>query len=636
MDQEDLTASHWDDVLPSSQSNYSQFDNVLGHDAWGGSSRTKAYGEPDSEEEEEEEQPEAPKDTNDNTETTASEFPAAKPSSAPDADNHQHNWDRQQQSAMVSELTSELGAHDPFAEPAKTASIPDDKALFNDKGADPLKLVGDAPAAKSQKFSVPKPRKYSKKTVQHLSAATVGPLEGAQSPKKPSRSASSTYDQLVSEVNAPLFERETKPTAQTSKTADEPAETATQTSAASQVSETDGPAPPPKDEPANRQYHVYVGDPIKVGELTNAHIEYSVKTKYRENPSDAPQVWQVTHRYRDFRWLYNQLQNNHPGRIIPPPPDKQTYIGRFNESFIENRRLSLEKMLTKLLDRAIFRDDPDLQAFLKQEDLEITSELADGELDEAEAGAASSFMGFFNSGPKVEEVDPWFTQQKDYVDELESNLKQFLRALELIGTQRYDLVALYDEISLTIDELAALEVSKTTQEVLAAFAEVQLKLKQNLDRVNMQDQLTLGFTIEEYLRVIGSINHVLDTRTKLWAQLYQYQQDLAKKAGQLEKQKRRNAVADTLQFEVNKLKEKTEQYDHRFREISSTIRSELGRFELERIADFRNAVEIYVEASIESHKEAIEVYETFYERQGLGGSIEEGEAAATATAPTES
>ena len=55
-----------------------------------------------------------------------------------------------------------------------------------------------------------------------------------------------------------------------------------------------------------------------------------------------------------------------------------------------------------------------------------------------------------------------------------------------------------------------------------------------------------------------------------------------------------------------------------FKEISETIKQELENFEYERIDDFRNSVEIFIESAIESQKEAIELYETFYERQNLG------------------
>ena len=31
----------------------------------------------------------------------------------------------------------------------------------------------------------------------------------------------------------------------------------------------------------------------------------------------------MNRRYRDFVWLYGQLNNNNPGIVVPPPPEKQ-------------------------------------------------------------------------------------------------------------------------------------------------------------------------------------------------------------------------------------------------------------------------------------------------------------------------
>lgn len=72
-----------------------------------------------------------------------------------------------------------------------------------------------------------------------------------------------------------------------------------------------------------------------------------------------------------------------------------------------------------------------------------------------------------------------------------------------------------------------------------------------------------------------------------------------------------------VSFEVDKLKQKVSHYEESFKSISDTIKAELDNFEMEKIQDFRNSVEIFIESSIESQKEAIELWETFYERQKL-------------------
>lgn len=74
----------------------------------------------------------------------------------------------------------------------------------------------------------------------------------------------------------------------------------------------------------------------------------------------------VSRRYRDFLWLYNQLHNNSPGVIIPPPPEKQA-VGRFDADFVESRRAALERMLNKIAAHPILQHDGDLKIFLESD-----------------------------------------------------------------------------------------------------------------------------------------------------------------------------------------------------------------------------------------------------------------------------
>ena len=50
----------------------------------------------------------------------------------------------------------------------------------------------------------------------------------------------------------------------------------------------------------------------------------------------------VLRRYSDFLWLYERLQRERAGAIVPPLPSKQA-VSRFSASFIEERRLKLEQ-----------------------------------------------------------------------------------------------------------------------------------------------------------------------------------------------------------------------------------------------------------------------------------------------------
>jgi sorting nexin-1/2 len=76
----------------------------------------------------------------------------------------------------------------------------------------------------------------------------------------------------------------------------------------------------------------------------------------------------VHRRFREFLTLNERLGDSNPGVIVPPPPEKHA-IGRFEEDFVENRRVLLERMLRKIAKHPILQKDPDFRMFLEADDL---------------------------------------------------------------------------------------------------------------------------------------------------------------------------------------------------------------------------------------------------------------------------
>lgn len=660
MDQDDLTASHWDDVL--SPTSGSMFGN-LSHSVIAPPPQNEFNALAlDSEKEDEHEEDDDDEQDAEDTPHTVPQIDSTKQAELDQLNELKREELQDHKHQILSELTKNdeddqiLGASSSIlVSPKKN---PDD-SLFNVKDS-PIKVEPLAPRTantSSPKRSLknshnyrnnPRPRKFTPKAVvKQLDSSSSNPLGPLGRDLEDSASVASIKshnkaEQLLQEVEAPLYEISPQSREEALK----------ELSQAAPKREEQPDLKPTNSPSTDHNLDISVGDPMKVGDITSAHIVYSIRTRSK-NPGATdfpPEGITVSRRYKDFRWIYHQLQNNHPGRIIPPPPTKQTYIGRFNENFIENRRLSLEKMLSKISLLPVLSNDGDFLMFLKSEDFANESKererlsgsgasmqnnefLDNDDNDSGSVNSANSapimsgasgtgFMSsLFSISNKVNEPDEYFIEKKQYIDELEFNLKNFYKAIELIGTQRIELIGILDEISLTLDELAAIEILKNTSELLGAFSEVQLKLKENLDRINLQDQLTLGFTIEEYLRIVGSIKFVFATRSKIYQQFHTFNQELQKKQALLDKlNKKYNAQVDKinlLTFEVDKLKQKTAAYEKKFSAISDTIKQEITNFEFEKIDNFRNSVEIFIESSIESQKEAIELYETFYERQNL-------------------
>lgn len=394
-------------------------------------------------------------------------------------------------------------------------------------------------------------------------------------------------------------------------------------------------------------FKIEVVDPVKVKDLPFSHVEYTIRTEY--NIGDM-NVSCVKRRFKDFRWLYRQLQSNHWGRIIPPPPEKQT-VGRFKQDFIENRRFQMEKMLQKISQNPILQKDQDFIMFLKNTNFnqeakvreQITgsrassdnsdtseihiSELAllgpkDAEVVIRNGGleneSSSGFMGIsFVSIPKYSEPDPYFIDKRHQMETLEEQLKQMFKSLELVDAQKNDLVSVTNEFASSLDAIVSLETSKKISTLLADFASVHLRITESLQRSSFQDSLTLGITIDEYIRSLGSMKAAFNQRAKLGHYLVIVETDLTRKETQLSKlsssTKTSGNKIEFLKQELETLQRRHKTIKDHWEAIAVTIRQELPNYFDMKIADFRNNMEIYLESAIETQKECIELWETFYQ-----------------------
>lgn len=381
---------------------------------------------------------------------------------------------------------------------------------------------------------------------------------------------------------------------------------------------------------AAHTFDISVGDPIKVGDITSSHTVYTVTTK-TSHPNFKTDAGSVTRRYSDFRWLFHALENKHPGIVVPPPPDKQA-VGRFNEDFVEARRAALETMLQKVARHHLLQDDPDLQLFLQSEqlnqDIKHSHSAPGGAAGSEEeawieegsgSGLMSSLSSSFSFSKSFIETDPWFSDKRGYVDVLESHLKSMSRGLELVVHQRKDLAESMGDVAAVLSSLGTVEISKHLSNVLYQFSDAVERIKEICARQSQQDMVTLGSTLDEYLRVIGSVRSTFSQRSKHFQVIQNIESELTKRKANLDKLLRQGK---TQQQRLNVLKDQVQEYEKKlvnakvkFDDVSSTIKKEVDvRFENEKFDDFRNAIEIFLENAIEAQKEAIEVWETFYSR----------------------
>ncbi|KAL5359534.1 sorting nexin 3 [Aspergillus floccosus] len=366
---------------------------------------------------------------------------------------------------------------------------------------------------------------------------------------------------------------------------------------------------------ANPTFDITVGDPHKVGDLTSSHIVYQVRTKTTSKAYRQPE-FTVSRRYRDFLWLYNSMHNNNPGVVVPPPPEKQA-VGRFDTNFVESRRAALERMLNKIAAHPILQHDGDLKIFLESEAFNLdvkNKENREPDLGQNK-GMFSSFGLSVGGGGKFVEHDDWFHERKIYLDALENQLKALMKSIDTVVAQRKGLAEAAGDFSTSLHALAAVELSPALSTPLEGLSELQLRIRELYDRQAQQDVLTLGITIDEYLRLIGSVKTAFSQRQKAFHSWHAAESEMQKRKHTQEKLLRQGKTQQDRLNQANADVADAERKVHQarllFEDMGRLMRNELQRFEKEKVEDFKSGVETFLESAVEAQKELIELWETF-------------------------
>ncbi|WEW57666.1 Vacuolar protein sorting-associated protein vps5 [Emydomyces testavorans] len=366
---------------------------------------------------------------------------------------------------------------------------------------------------------------------------------------------------------------------------------------------------------AKPTFHITVGDPHKVGDLTSSHIVYQVRTK-TTSKAYVRHEFTVTRRYRDFLWLYNSLHNNNPGIIVPPPPEKQA-VGRFESNFVESRRAALERMLNRIAAHPVLQHDADLKIFLESDTFNLdvkNKENREPDLGQSK-GMFSSLGISVGGGSKFIEHDDWFHDRKIYLEALENQLKSLMKAVDTVVQQRKGLAEATGDFATSLHSLAAVELSPILSGPLAGLSAIQLRIRELYERQAQQDVLTLGITIDEYIRLIGSVKMAFNQRQKSFQSWHNAESELQKRRNAQDKLLRQGkSQQDRLNqanADVADAERKVHQARLLFEDMGKLMRNELERFEKEKVEDFKSGVETFLESAVEAQKELIELWETF-------------------------
>ncbi|KZW00026.1 Vps5-domain-containing protein [Exidia glandulosa HHB12029] len=355
---------------------------------------------------------------------------------------------------------------------------------------------------------------------------------------------------------------------------------------------------------------VSVGDPQKVGDAISAHIIYTVHTRttsklYRKSE------FSVLRRYSDFLWLYETLSLNNPGVIVPPVPEKAPF-GRFQDTFVENRRVALNRCIQKMANHPLLKDDPDLKLFLESDNfaLEVKHRKDD------RAGLLAS-IGQTLTGNRFFETDEWLENRKAYLEGLEQTLRTLAKAIDFVSKERSVVAATILEFAEAISALAASDLSAHLSNLLTMLGDVSRTSADLQTAQARDDALTLMGTANEYARLINSVRMAFASRVRSFNQWQKADAEARRVKLAHEQARRQGRIApDRSAFalaEIAEAEKRANDTKREFEEVSKLLRTELIRFEQERIEDFKESLEEFLEGMIAKQKKLIRAWETYQE-----------------------
>lgn len=203
-----------------------------------------------------------------------------------------------------------------------------------------------------------------------------------------------------------------------------------------------------------------------------------------------------------------------------------------------------------------------------------------------------------------------------YLDALENQLKALLKSMDTVVAQRKGLAEAAGDFAGSLHSLSQVEISPALCIPLIGLSDIQLRIKELYERQAQQDVLTLGITIDEYIRLIGSIKMAFDQRQKAFHTWHAAESEMQKRKSTQDKLLRQGKTQQDRLNQMNADVVDAERRVHQarllFEDMGRLMRGELERFEREKVEDFKSGVETFLESAVEAQKEVSHLHITMF------------------------
>jgi sorting nexin-1/2 len=173
--------------------------------------------------------------------------------------------------------------------------------------------------------------------------------------------------------------------------------------------------------------------------------------------------------------------------------------------------------------------------------------------------------------------------------------------------QRKELAEAAGDFSASLHALSTVELSSSLSSPLEGLSDLQLRICELYERQAQQDVLTLGITVDEYIRLIGSIKQAFSQRQKAFQSWHTAESELAKRKATQDKLLRQGKTQqdrlNQLSADVGDAERRVHQARLLFEDMGRLMKGELEKFEREKVEDFKSGVETFLESAVEAQKE---------------------------------
>ena len=352
----------------------------------------------------------------------------------------------------------------------------------------------------------------------------------------------------------------------------------------------------------------------------------------------------VLRRYSDFHWLYERLQKERAGAIVPPLPDKQA-VARFSPEFIGERRRQLERFLRRVSVHPELYDAPSLDTFLRADDLAFhAAKSSKGQTaDRMIMSIAQPSSSSNNNHPMASSLDPyqqqpvkkdgfkkWFAEAKTtlagelvrspdddlffeigrYIDGLEKQMKSVQQQASSLGRKGKEIANGQFEFGLAFTLLGQSEADSLGMALgkVGDAADTLAKISTEQTRLEFAK---FEEPLQDYIKTIHAVKLALQRRQDVRITYTTCLSEVSHKQASLHKLRATpgaEAKAYGMEMSLQRKQKETDLMKDEFATVSQRVLREVDRFKREKAEEMRYIVLDYINLQIEYNRKMEEIW----------------------------